>query len=264
MVRHRMAYVGCEPSRQTLKYRCPALSQATKKLERLYKGRTSVERLNARLKVFWGADSVNVTGSRRFFALLGSSWSCMGRWRRCWRWPRTGKGPWDNGNCVRLPKRFTANSVRRLRLAAADDGRAGNDRGASALSVSARRRDRIAAGGSSRRRPHSGPTPRSCQNGRRWGGVGRGSAPVGPGSGAGAGWVRVAGRGVSLRQVVCCGDAGRWARGLLPMRDKRYGCADFGRRRSPYPRLPGGRSFPYPSRNPLRRPSNYGEKEGIH
>lgn len=107
MVRHRMAYIGYEPERETLKYRCPArhqgwecpmaticnagksygltvrvpreidlrrfpaLPRATKKFERLYKGRTAVERVNARLKIFWGADDGNVTGSRRFFALLG-------------------------------------------------------------------------------------------------------------------------------------------------------------------------------------------------
>jgi hypothetical protein len=106
-VRHQMAYVGYEPSRETLKYRCPAMHEgwecpmasvcnagkkygltvrvkreidlrrfpavprATKKFERLYKGRTAVERVNARLKIFWGADDGNVTGSRRFFALLG-------------------------------------------------------------------------------------------------------------------------------------------------------------------------------------------------
>jgi len=107
MVRHKMSYIGHEPQRQTLKYRCPAmhegwkcpmakvcnagksygltvrvpqeidlrrfpsLPRATKKFERLYKGRTSVERVNARLKIFWGADDGNLTGSRRFFALLG-------------------------------------------------------------------------------------------------------------------------------------------------------------------------------------------------
>jgi hypothetical protein len=107
MIRHKMAYIGYEPQRETLKYRCPAmhegwecpmakhcnegkqygktvrvpreidvrrfpaLPRATKKFERLYKGRTAVERVNARLKIFWGADDGNVTGSRRFFALLG-------------------------------------------------------------------------------------------------------------------------------------------------------------------------------------------------
>jgi hypothetical protein len=107
MVRHKMAYIGYEPQRETLKYRCPAmhegwecpmakicnagksygltvrvpreidlrrfpsLPRATKKFERLYKGRTALERVNARLKIFWGADDGNVTGSRRFFALLG-------------------------------------------------------------------------------------------------------------------------------------------------------------------------------------------------
>ena len=107
MVRHKMAYIGYEPQRETLKYRCPAMHEGwecpmakicnagksygltvrvpreidlrrfpslprnTKKFERLYKGRTAVERVNARLKIFWGADDGNVTGSRRFFALLG-------------------------------------------------------------------------------------------------------------------------------------------------------------------------------------------------
>ena len=107
MVRHRMACIGYEPQRETLKYRCPAmhegwdcpmakicnagesygmtvrvprqidlrrfpsLPRATKKFERLYKGRTAVERVNARLKIFWRADDGNLSGSRRFFALLG-------------------------------------------------------------------------------------------------------------------------------------------------------------------------------------------------
>lgn len=107
IVRHPMSYIGYEPARETLKYRCPAmhegwscpmsgicnagkkygltvrvgreidlrrfpsLPRATKKFERMYKGRTAVERVNARLKIFWGADDGNVTGSRRFFALLG-------------------------------------------------------------------------------------------------------------------------------------------------------------------------------------------------
>jgi len=107
MVRHKMSYIGHEPARGTLKYRCPAMHEgwacpmseicnagkkygrtvrvpreidlrrfpavprATKKFERLYKGRTAVERVNARLKIFWGADDGNLTGSRRFFALLG-------------------------------------------------------------------------------------------------------------------------------------------------------------------------------------------------
>lgn len=106
-IRHKMSYIGHEPERETLKYRCPAkhegwecpmssacnagksygktvrvpravdlrrfpeLPRATKKFERLYKGRTAVERVNARLKVFWGVDDGNVTGSRRFFAQVG-------------------------------------------------------------------------------------------------------------------------------------------------------------------------------------------------
>ena len=37
----------------------------------MYKGRTAVERVNARLKVFWGVDDGNLTGSRRFAAQVG-------------------------------------------------------------------------------------------------------------------------------------------------------------------------------------------------
>ncbi len=106
-VRHKMAYIGYEPERETLKYRCPAkhegwecpmsatcnagksygktvrvprevdlrrfpsLPRATKKFERMYKGRTAVERVNARLKVFWGVDDGNLTGTRRFVAQVG-------------------------------------------------------------------------------------------------------------------------------------------------------------------------------------------------
>ena len=107
MVRHPMAYIGHEPQRQTLKYRCPAMHEgwpcpmssicnagktygktvrvkqqidlrrfpaiprATKKFERLYEGRTAVERVNGRLKLFWGADDGNIVGARRFHALVG-------------------------------------------------------------------------------------------------------------------------------------------------------------------------------------------------
>ena len=106
-VRHKMSYIGHEPERETLKYRCPAkhegfecpmsgvcnagktygktvrvprgvdprrfpsLPRATKKFERMYKGRTAVERVNARLKVYWGVDDGNVKGARRFFAQVG-------------------------------------------------------------------------------------------------------------------------------------------------------------------------------------------------
>lgn len=107
-VRHRMGYVGYEKDRGTLKYRCPArhegwpcpseercnagkeygliarvrcetdlrrfppIPRATKEFERRYKGRTAVERVNARLKIFWGADDGNVTGAWRFHALVGT------------------------------------------------------------------------------------------------------------------------------------------------------------------------------------------------
>jgi hypothetical protein len=106
-VRHKMAYIGQELSRGTLKYRCPAMHEgwkcpsggrcneglsygkcvrvkreidlrrfpaiprATQQFERCYKGRTAVERVNGRIKVFWGADDGNITGAGRFHALLG-------------------------------------------------------------------------------------------------------------------------------------------------------------------------------------------------
>jgi hypothetical protein len=106
-VRHRMACIGYEKDREALKYRCPALHEgwdcpsdarcntgkaygrsarvpctldlrrfpaiprATKQFERLYQGRTASERVNARLKIFWGADDGNITGARRFHAFVG-------------------------------------------------------------------------------------------------------------------------------------------------------------------------------------------------
>lgn len=106
-VRHPMAYVGYEKDRETLKYRCPArhegwacpseercnagkkyglivrvdrtvdlrrfppIPRATRQFEQRYKGRTAVERVNGRTKVYWGADDGNLRGSRRFHAYLG-------------------------------------------------------------------------------------------------------------------------------------------------------------------------------------------------
>ncbi len=106
-IRRAMAYIGHEASRGTLKYRCPAchrgfrcashercnagkrygktvrvkqnidrrrfppIPRATKTFQREYKGRTAVERVNARMKIFWGADDGNVTGPERFHAHAG-------------------------------------------------------------------------------------------------------------------------------------------------------------------------------------------------
>jgi hypothetical protein len=107
MVRHQMAYLGHEADRGTLKYRCPAVHEgwpcpsqsvcnagreygktvrvkreidlrrfppiprATKQFEEEYKGRTAIERVNGRLKVFWGADDGNIHGATRFHAFVG-------------------------------------------------------------------------------------------------------------------------------------------------------------------------------------------------
>lgn len=107
-VRRAMSYAGHEKSRGTLKYRCPArvegftcasaskcnagksygltvrvaqeldrrrfpsIPRATPQFERRYNGRTSVERVNDRLKVWWGLDDGNVIGARRFCAHVGA------------------------------------------------------------------------------------------------------------------------------------------------------------------------------------------------
>jgi hypothetical protein len=51
--------------------RFPPIPRATQKFERLYDGRTAVERVNGRLKIFWGADDGNISGARRFHAFVG-------------------------------------------------------------------------------------------------------------------------------------------------------------------------------------------------
>ncbi len=107
-VKHPMAYAGYEKSRGTLKYRCPCrhegwtcpsdtrcngtcaygktvrvhcaldlrrfppIPRATLTFERQYHGRTAVERVNGRTKLFWGADDGNLTGAGRFHAHLGT------------------------------------------------------------------------------------------------------------------------------------------------------------------------------------------------
>ncbi len=107
-IKHKMSFIGYEKSRGTLKYRCPArhesfacksdkkcngcsaygktvrvkceldlrrfppIPRATAEFERRYNGRTSVERINARTKVYWGADDGNVTGAERFHAHLAT------------------------------------------------------------------------------------------------------------------------------------------------------------------------------------------------
>jgi hypothetical protein len=103
-----MTDMGHEKDRGTLKYRCPArvegftcasdekcnadrpygmtvrvpqeidlrrfpsIPRGTRQFEKRYKGRTAVERVNARLKIFWGLDDGNVVGSRRFHAHVGA------------------------------------------------------------------------------------------------------------------------------------------------------------------------------------------------
>jgi len=52
--------------------RVPPIPRAPKEFERRYKGRTAVERVNARLKIFWGADDGHVTGVRWFHGFVGA------------------------------------------------------------------------------------------------------------------------------------------------------------------------------------------------
>src|SRR4051812_20731686 len=51
--------------------RFPPVGRATRPFERLYKGRTAVERVNGRLKRFGGVDDGNVARARRFHAHVG-------------------------------------------------------------------------------------------------------------------------------------------------------------------------------------------------
>jgi hypothetical protein len=107
-IKRQMAFIGHEADRGTVRYRCPArhegfrcnseekcnaglkqglsvrikceedlrrfpaIPRATKQFEERYKGRTAVERVNARLKIFWGVDDGNVVGSRRFHGHVGA------------------------------------------------------------------------------------------------------------------------------------------------------------------------------------------------
>jgi len=107
-VRRRMTYFGHEAKRGTLKYRCPAMTgewtcgcerkcnagkiygltvrvkreidlrrfppipRATQTFQRLYKGRTAVERVNGRAKIFWGIDDGNIRGAARFHGYVGA------------------------------------------------------------------------------------------------------------------------------------------------------------------------------------------------
>ena len=52
--------------------RFPPIPRATQEFERRYNGRTAVERVNARTKIYWGADDGNVTGAERFHAHLAT------------------------------------------------------------------------------------------------------------------------------------------------------------------------------------------------
>ena len=139
-VRHKMAYIGHEPERETLKYRCPAkhegwecpmssvcnagksygktvrvprqvdprrfpsLPRATKKFERMYKGRTAVERVNARLKVFWGVDDGNLTGSRRFAAQVDVVLAVHAVFATLLALAPREKGRWVRSGSIRLPR----------------------------------------------------------------------------------------------------------------------------------------------------------------
>ena len=107
-LRRRMTYAGHEATRHTNKYRCsaataewhcgcehkynagktygltirvkqdldlrrfPSIPRATLKFQRLYRGRTAVERVIGRIKSFWGADDGNIRGAERFHGYVGA------------------------------------------------------------------------------------------------------------------------------------------------------------------------------------------------
>ena len=140
MVRHPMAYNGYEASRGTIKYRCPArhegwlcphdavcnagkeygrtvrvkcdidlrrfppIPRATKQFERLYNGRTAVERVNARLKPS-GAPTTGTSLGRDASTLSSAPCClCMPPSPRCWPNTHAAKGRWANSNLVRSRK----------------------------------------------------------------------------------------------------------------------------------------------------------------
>lgn len=108
IVRRPMADLGYEAQWDTIKYRCPArqegwncphdaacnaghprdrtvhvaramdlrhsssIGRTTKTFERMYGLHTCTQRVNARLKIFWGADDGKIAGARRFHAFIGA------------------------------------------------------------------------------------------------------------------------------------------------------------------------------------------------
>ena len=70
--RHAKGYGLTVRVKQSLDLRrFPPIPRATRTFERLYKGRTASERVQARLKVFWGVDDGNVAGGANFLASVG-------------------------------------------------------------------------------------------------------------------------------------------------------------------------------------------------
>ncbi len=64
--------------------RFPPLSRGTMRFENRYDGRTAVERVNARLKIFWGVDDGNGSRARRVHACVGEVIivrAALGIWR---------------------------------------------------------------------------------------------------------------------------------------------------------------------------------------
>ena len=69
--RHAKGYGLTVRVKQSLDLRrFPPIPRATRTFERLYNGRTASERVQARLKVFWGVDDGNVAGGAGFLACM--------------------------------------------------------------------------------------------------------------------------------------------------------------------------------------------------
>ncbi len=67
---HPSRYPG-HPPLEAIVVTCP-IPRATKQFGRRYEGRSAGERVNARVKVFWGADDGNITGDNATGSDFGS------------------------------------------------------------------------------------------------------------------------------------------------------------------------------------------------
>jgi len=87
--------------------RFPPIPRATRTFERLYKGRTASERVQARQKVFWGVDDGNVAGGAGFLASVGLVMVAHISLQPCWPAARVAQDRSDACASATSPRRWT-------------------------------------------------------------------------------------------------------------------------------------------------------------